>query len=153
MIGGVTGASLPGDTAKRQSGLAALTPSGRAAVPLAWAFYDFANTIFSYAVVSLAIGLWLLDDARFGAQVGNLAFSLAIVASVGLNAIVSPILGAFSDRAGGRRLPYLLFFTLLCIVPTALIGFSPAFVGLLLSSSRTSRIRPHSSTTTRRSGR
>ena len=132
MIGGVTGASLPGDTAKRQSGLAALTPSGRPVVPLAWAFYDFANTIFSYAVVSLAIGLWLLDDARFGAQYGNLAFSLAIVASVGLNAIVSPILGAFSDRAGGRRLPYLLFFTLLCIVPTALIGFSPAFVGLLL---------------------
>jgi MFS transporter, UMF1 family len=132
MIGGVTGAGLPGDTAIRRSGLAGLTPSGRAVVPLGWAFYDFANTIFSYAVVSFAIGLWLTDDARFGEGGGNLAFSIAIAVSVGLNAIVSPILGALSDRGGGRRLPFLLFFTLLCIIPTALIGLSPPFVGLLL---------------------
>jgi MFS transporter, UMF1 family len=132
MIGGVTGAGLPGDVAGGGRGLAALTPSGRAIVPAAWALYDFANTIFSYAVVSYAIGLWLVDDARFGEGDGNLAFSLAIAASVGLNAIVSPILGALSDRGGGRRLPYLLFFTLLCIVPTALIGGTPPIVGLLL---------------------
>ena len=115
-----------------RGGLAGLTPSGRRSVPLAWALYDFANTIFSFAVVSQAIGLWLVDDARFGERDGNLAFSIAIAASVGLNAIVSPILGALSDRGGGRRLPYLLFFTLLCIVPTAVIGGSPPIVGLLL---------------------
>jgi UMF1 family MFS transporter len=99
---------------------------------MGWALYDFANTIFSYAVVSFAIGLWLTDDARFGEGGGNLAFSIAISVSVGLNAIVSPILGALSDRGGGRRLPFLLFFTLLCIVPTALIGGSPPVAGLLL---------------------
>jgi UMF1 family MFS transporter len=44
---------------------------------------------------------------------------------------VSPILGALSDR-GGRRLPFLLFFTALCIIPTALIGPSPAIVGIAL---------------------
>ena len=82
--------------------------------------------------MSYAIGLWLVDDARFGEGNGNLAFSLAIAASVGLNAIVSPILGALSDRGGGRRLPFLLFFTLLCVVPTAFIGASPPFIGLLL---------------------
>ena len=27
-----------------------------------WTLYDFANTIFSYAIVSTAIGLWLTDD-------------------------------------------------------------------------------------------
>ena len=113
-------------------GLAALSPSGRASEPIAWSLYDFANTIFSYAVVSYAIGLWLVDDARFGEGTGNLAFSVAIAASVGLNALVSPILGALSDRGGGRRLPFLLFFTLLCIIPTALIGASPPIVGLLL---------------------
>jgi hypothetical protein len=41
--------------------LGALTPSGRASVPLSWALYDFANTIYSYAVVSYAIGLWAVD--------------------------------------------------------------------------------------------
>jgi UMF1 family MFS transporter len=132
MIRHVTGPGIPSDTARRRGGLAALTPSGRGIVPLAWALYDFANTIFSYAVVSFAIGLWLIDDARFGEGAGNLAFSIAIAASVGLNAIVSPILGALSDRAGGRRLPYLLFFTLFCVVPTAFIGASPPIVGLLL---------------------
>ena len=76
------------------------------------------------------MGLWLVEDTQFGKANGPFAFSVAIAISVGLNALVSPILGALSDRAGGRRLPYLLFFTLLCIVPTAVIGQSPAFVGL-----------------------
>jgi UMF1 family MFS transporter len=115
----------------RRRGLAALTPSGRAIVPAAWALYDFANTIFSFAVVSGAIGLWLVDESRFGERDGNFILSVAVVVSVGLNAIVSPILGALSDR-GGRRLPFLLFFTLLCIVPTAFIGPSPATVGVVL---------------------
>ena len=91
-------------------GLGALSPTGRAAEPAAWALYDFANTIFSYAVVSTAIGLWATDSARFGERDGNLVVSIAVAVSVALNAIVSPILGALSDR-GGRRLPFLLFFT------------------------------------------
>ena len=128
MIRGVTTGSVPG----RRLGLGGLTPSGRAVVPAGWALYDFANTIFSYAVVSYAMGLWLVEDTQFGKANGPFAFSVAIAVSVGINAIVSPILGALSDRAGGRRLPYLLFFTLLCIVPTAVIGQSPAFVGLVL---------------------
>ena len=55
-------ADRPASRATRRGGLAALTPSGRAIVPIAWALYDFANTIFSFAVVSGAIGLWLVDD-------------------------------------------------------------------------------------------
>jgi MFS transporter, UMF1 family len=112
-------------------GLGALSPTGRAAEPASWALYDFANTIFSYAVVSTAIGLWATDPTRFGQRDGNLVVSIAVAVSVALNAIVSPILGALSDR-GGRRLPFLLFFTALCIVPTALIGPSPAIVGIAL---------------------
>ncbi len=117
--------------APRAGGLASLTPSGRAIVPAAWALYDFANTIFSYAVVSVAIGLWLTDASRFGLGGGQLVQGLAIAVSVGLNAIVSPVLGALSDR-GGRRLPFLLLFTILCVVPTLLIGSSPAALGVLL---------------------
>jgi UMF1 family MFS transporter len=124
-------AQRPDLASPRRRGLAGLTPSGRAIVPLSWSLYDFANTIFSFAVVSGAIGLWLTDDAQFGERDGNVLLSIGIVVSVGLNAIVSPILGALSDR-GGRRLPYLLFFTALCIIPTALIGISPAAAGLTL---------------------
>jgi UMF1 family MFS transporter len=111
--------------------LAGLTASGRARVAVAWSLYDFANTIFSFAVVSGAIGLWLVSDERFGERDGNFILSVAIVVSVGLNALVSPILGALSDR-GGRRLPFLLFFTVLCVIPTAFIGSSPAPLGVVL---------------------
>ena len=46
-------------------------PNHRPAAQGAWALYDFANTIFSFAVVSNAIGLWLVDDLRFGERDGN----------------------------------------------------------------------------------
>ncbi len=111
--------------------LGGLTSSGRARVGISWALYDFANTIFSFAVVSGAIGLWLVSDDRFGERDGNFILSVAVVVSVGLNALVSPILGALSDR-GGRRLPFLLGFTALCIVPTAFIGASQPVLGVLL---------------------
>ena len=118
--------------------IGALTPSGRAGIPIAWALYDFANTVYSYAVVSYAMGLWLTDDARLGPADGQLWFGIANAASVGLNALVSPVLGAMSDRTG-RRLPYLLFFTAQTIIATGLIGLiaggtgtGPAFLGLVL---------------------
>ena len=112
-------------------GLAGLTPSGRTIVPVAWALYDFANTIFSFAVVSGAIGLYLINDDRFGERDGNLLLSVAIAVSVGINALVSPILGALSDR-GGRRMPFLLFFTAVCIGATFFIADLPPIGGLIL---------------------
>jgi UMF1 family MFS transporter len=110
--------------------LAALTPSGRASVPLSWAFYDFANTIYSYAVVSYAIGLWSVD--RLGRADGQFWVLFAGAVSVLLNAVVSPVLGAMSDRTGGR-IRYLLFFTTTTVVATALIGLTDtAALGLIL---------------------
>ncbi len=124
-------APQPSGPATRPGGLAGLTPSGRAIVPVAWSLYDFANTIFSFAVVSGAIGLYLVKPEQFGERDGNVLLSIAIVISVGLNAIVSPILGAISDR-GGRRMPFLLFFTALCIAATFFIADVPALIGLTL---------------------
>lgn len=102
--------------------LAGLTPSGRAGVPVAWALYDFANTVYSYAIVSFAMGLWVVD--RLGPADGQFWFGIANAASVGLNALVSPVLGAMSDR-GGRRMPYLFFFTAQTIIATAAIALLP----------------------------
>ncbi len=100
-------------------------------MPVSWALYDFANTIFSFAVVSGAIGLYLVNDAQFGERDGNVLLSIAVVASVGLNALVSPVLGALSDRGSGR-MPFLLFFTALCVATTFFIADVPAIVGLVL---------------------
>src|SRR5688572_18964573 len=111
--------------ASRARGLAGLTPSGRAIVPAAWSLYDFANTIFSFAVVSGAIGLYLND--QFGPRDGAVLLGVSVALSVGLNALVSPILGAISDR-GGRRMPFLLLFTALCIGSTFFITDVPASI-------------------------
>lgn len=110
--------------------LADLTPTGRAAVPLAWALYDFANTIYSYAVVSYAIGLWSVN--RLGPADGQFWVLVAGALSVLLNAIVSPVLGAMSDRTGGR-MRYLLFFTGMTVIGSAAIGLTDsAAIGLTL---------------------
>ncbi|MGH2455461.1 MAG: MFS transporter [Candidatus Limnocylindria bacterium] len=109
-------------------GLASLTRSGSAAEGLSWALYDFANTIFSFAIVSFAMSLWAI---RFlGEAGGQFWFTLAVSVSVLLNAAVSPVLGAISDRTG-RRKPFLGVFTALAIGPTLFIGFVDVGLGLL----------------------
>ena len=110
-------------------GLSGLTPSGRAVVPASWVLYDFANTIFSFAVVSTAIGLFFVKE--IGEGDGNTLLAVAVVISVGINALVSPVLGAFSDRGTGR-MPFLLFFTALCIGATFFIADVPLALGVAL---------------------
>ncbi len=109
-------------------GLGGLTRSGSSIEALAWAFYDFANTIFSFAIVSFAMSLWTI---RFlGEGPGTFWFTAAVSVSVLLNAIVSPVLGAMSDRVG-RRKPFLAVFTVLCIAGTAVIGLIDIRLGLV----------------------
>ena len=109
-------------------GLGGLTRSGSSIEALAWAFYDFANTIFSFAIVSFAMSLWTI---RFlGEGPGTFWFTATVSVSVLLNAIVSPVLGAMSDRIG-RRKPFLAFFTVACTIGTVVIGFVDIRLGLV----------------------
>ena len=94
-----------------------------------WALYDLANTVWSYAVFSFAIGLFLVD--KLGDAQGNLWLQISVAASVGINALVSPFLGAISDRYG-RRLPFLLFFTLVACVPAIAIPYVPVPLAIAL---------------------
>lgn len=110
-------------------GLGGLTRSGSAVEGLSWALYDFANTIYSFAIVSFAMGPWA--TRYLGETNGTFFFTLAGSLSVALNALVSPVLGAMSDRTGGRK-RYLFVFTALCILPTAAIGLVGIELGLLL---------------------
>ena len=109
-------------------GLGGLTRSGSALEGLSWALYDFANTIFSFAIVSFAMSLWAIEF--LGEAGGQFWFTFAVSASVLINAAVSPVLGAMSDRTG-RRKPFLGVFTALAILPTLFIGFVNIGIGLL----------------------
>ncbi len=103
---------------------------------VSWALYDLANTIFSFNVVSYVAPLWVLAVYKHvgrGEGEANFALGMAVGVSMFLNAIVSPVMGAVSDRAGVRK-PFLLVFTVLCIVPTAFIGLVGDGVGVSLGN-------------------
>ena len=82
-----------------------------------WALYDFANTIFSMNVATLYFAVWLVSDLGVGntpVALGNGISSLLVAASI-------PALGAISD-ATRRRQPWVVWFTIVACVATAIIG-------------------------------
>lgn len=83
-----------------------------------WALYSFAETIFSMNILSLYFALWVTVDK--GAE--DIAYSIALSASMLLVAITMPILGALSDFTQ-RRIPYLVVLTVICVIATGFLGF------------------------------
>jgi UMF1 family MFS transporter len=82
-----------------------------------WVLYDFANTIFSFVVVTRYFNDWIVEergqpDIYVGLMVA--AVSLALVATL-------PLVGALADRRG-RHKPILIAFTVVCVAATGLLG-------------------------------
>ena len=94
-----------------------------------WILYDLANTIFSMGVVSLYFSLYVRDQV--GAQRADRVYGVITAVSMGIIFIVSPLLGAMTDRAR-RRMPFLVWSTIICCGCTALIGRGPYAVSALL---------------------
>jgi UMF1 family MFS transporter len=84
---------------------------------LAWALYDFANTIFSMNVVSLYFPLVVVNE--LGGK--DIHVSLANSAGMILVLLTMPLWGEYSDRRG-RRTPFLTGFTLLSVIATVFMG-------------------------------
>ena len=95
----------------------ALDPRNRRRRALgSWALYDLANTVWSFGIFSYAIGLYLTQDGVMGEAAGNLWLQIAISVSVGLNALVSPAIGAMSDRSGIGSTPTTLLSSMIANV-------------------------------------
>ena len=88
---------------------------------ISWALYDFANTMFSYVVITRYFNDWIIEQRHTeDVWVGVMSFVVAAVLVVTL-----PVGGALADR-WGRRKPLLVAFTLLCVAATAVLGFIPS---------------------------
>src|SRR3954452_11367785 len=83
-----------------------------------WALYDFANTIFSLNIISVYFPAFIIRDL----QLNDWVYAYPMSASLLVVALISPLLGAMSDRGGGRRMPWLIGTTLLCVTMTAVMG-------------------------------
>ena len=99
-----------------------------------WVLYDLANTIFSMGVVSLYFSLYIRDQV--GAQRADSVYGIITAVSMGIIFLVSPLLGAMTDRAP-RRMPFLVASTLICVTLTALLaraGFTATAVCFVLAN-------------------
>ncbi len=80
-------------------------------------------------VVSLYFSLYIRDQV--GAQRADSVYGVITAISMGIIFIVSPLLGAMTDRAR-RRMPFLVWSTIVCCACTALIARGPYLVSALL---------------------
>ncbi len=96
---------------------------------VSWVLYDLANTIFSMGVVSLYFSLWVREQV--GAGRADTVYGVITAVSMGVIFVVSPLLGAMTDRAR-RRMPFLVVSTLVCVGLTALLARSGFWVTAVL---------------------
>ena len=91
---------------------------------LAWAMYDWANSVFSVTVISAFFPLFLKQYWSAGVDATTSTFQLGVANAAGgvVVALLSPMLGAISDQ-GGTRKRFLAFFTALAIAMTAGLPF------------------------------
>lgn len=103
-------------------------PPARRAVA-AWVLYDLANTIFSMGVISLFFPSYIRME--FSAARADSVFSLIAAVSYAVIFVLSPTLGAMTDRAS-RRMPFLVWSTLACVAATAFIARGPFLLSAIL---------------------
>jgi UMF1 family MFS transporter len=99
-----------------------------------WILYDLANTIFSMGVVSLYFSLWVRDAV--GADRADFVYGIITAISMGIIFVISPLLGAMTDRAS-RRMPFLVVSTLLCVGLTLLLarsGYWPTILAFVFAN-------------------
>jgi UMF1 family MFS transporter len=86
---------------------------------VSWVVYDLANTIFSMGVISVTFPHFV--EVSVGATRADRIWSLIQSISYGLIFILSPVLGAMTDRAA-RRMPFLVWSTIVSVTATALLA-------------------------------
>ena len=106
-------------------------PEGRLLSPpvLGWILYDFANTIFSFVVVTRYFGDWIVNErGQPDIYVGLMTAGVSVALVLAL-----PAIGARADRHA-RHKPILIAFTLLSVAATALLGLvEPVLLALVVA--------------------
>jgi UMF1 family MFS transporter len=96
---------------------------------VSWIIYDLANVIFSMGVTSLYFSLFV--RAAVGSEHADSLLGRISAVSMGIMFCLSPLLGAMTDRAR-KRMPFLMWATIICCAATALIARGPFALSALL---------------------
>lgn len=84
----------------------------------AWCLYDWANSAFPTVVVTFVFASYFAKALAESPEQATGQWGMAISLSSLSVALIAPVLGAVADM-GGRRKPWLLVFTLLCVLTGA----------------------------------
>lgn len=93
---------------------------------LAWALYDFANTIFSSNIVTIFFPFYMKQAIGGSETLNNLAqtfIAYTNAISSFFLVVLSPLFGVWIDRTGKKK-AFLVPFTLLAVFSTAMMGLS-----------------------------
>lgn len=101
----------------------------------AWALYDWGGSAFATIVQTFVFAAYFTRAVAEDESVGSMLWGNALGIAGLLVAVAGPILGAVADQSG-RRKPWVLAFTLLCVAATALLWFvrpAPDYLWLALA--------------------
>ena len=100
----------------------------------AWCLFDWGNSAFATVIVTFIFSVYFARGIVGDEVAGSAQWGYALALSGILIALLSPPLGALADDYGARK-KFLIFFSLLCVIPTALLWFAvpdPAFGNVLM---------------------
>lgn len=89
---------------------------------ISWSFYDFANQPYTTLIITFIYSAFFVNYIAPNEIEGTFLWANAISITAIIVAFLSPLLGAFADETGYRK-SFLVFFTLLCSLFTALLYF------------------------------
>ena len=87
---------------------------------ISWSFYDFANQPYTTLIITFIYSAFFVNYIAPNETNGTFLWANAISITAICVGILSPILGAFADSGGYRKF-FLIFFTILCSIFTALL--------------------------------
>lgn len=87
---------------------------------LGWALYDWANSSFPTVITTFVFAAYFTRQVAVDAATGSAQWGNALSISGLFVAFGGPILGGIGDQAG-RRKPWILAFTLLCVTATGML--------------------------------
>ncbi|ADE15062.1 major facilitator superfamily MFS_1 [Nitrosococcus halophilus Nc 4] len=109
------------------------TPVSKAGL-VSWALYDWANSAFAAVITTFVFAAYFTRQVAENETLGSAQWGYMLSIAGLAIAIGGPILGAVADQ-GGRRKPWIILFTLLCVTATALLWLvkpAPGYAWLAL---------------------
>ncbi|MBL8006211.1 MAG: MFS transporter [Ignavibacteria bacterium] len=88
-----------------------------------WSLFDFGNSSYAVIIVAFVFAVYFKQIIAEGQSSGDLYWSIGINISMLIASVLNPVCGAIADHSSNKK-KFLLFFTILCIIPTSLMYFT-----------------------------